>query len=261
MDWSKTKTILIWAFLMLDVFLGYQVYATRGGYWQSPEAGQSEKWELEDYLRQHNVALDAEVPTETPDMTHLDAEYTGIGPIEMQEMNGVQATVEKMALAARLDPPIPIRGQITPTELLRQIGPRMMYADQYMADLYQSNQGRLLYWQMYNKLPLFVAPLEVYLADGNILGYRQTYLNIRSQGQSRPIISGYAAIRSLVEKQIIHPGERIENVSLGYYGSFDAEIQVLAPVWRIIHDGKQHFVNGFTGAQERPLVTTYFPGK
>ncbi|CAM5798028.1 two-component system regulatory protein YycI [Brevibacillus borstelensis] len=261
MDWSKTKTILIWAFLLLDVFLGYQVYATRGGYWQNPEASQSEKWEMDDYLRQHNVTLDAEVPSDTPDMTYLNAEYVGIGALELQGMAGIDATLEKMALAARLKPPIAINGQITPNELLRQIGPRMMYSDQYTADLYQSNQGRLLYWQVYDKVPIFIAPLEVYLADGSILGYRQTYLNIRSQGTSRPIISAYKAIRSLVEKQVIHPGERIENVTLGYYGSYDAEIQGLAPVWRIIHDGKQHFVNGFTGAQERPLVTNYFPGK
>ena len=73
MDWSKTKTILIWAFLMLDVFLGYQVYATRGGYLQSPQASQAEKWEMRDYLSQHNITLDAEVPTETPDMTLLNA--------------------------------------------------------------------------------------------------------------------------------------------------------------------------------------------
>ncbi|MCG5027019.1 two-component system regulatory protein YycI [Anoxybacillus flavithermus] len=256
MDWSRAKTILIWAFLFLDLFLGYQVYVTRFSHWQSPEAVQADRWDIEMYLNQQNISLEAEVPQETPAMTYLNAEYAGINAITLQEIPGIRVTMEKMARAARLDPPRPIRGQFTPGDLLRQLGPRMLHADQYTADLYQSSQGRLLYWQTYKKLPLFVAPLEIYLEDGAVLGYRQTYLHLRSQGASRQVISPYTAIRSLVDKRIIQPGERIESVRLGYYGSYDADVQVLAPVWRVIHDGKQHFVNAFTGALERPLVTS-----
>lgn len=255
MDWSRTKTILIWAFLLLDLFLGYQVYVTRINFWNDKEVTQGDKWNMELYLNQQNISLETEVPQDTPEMAYLNAEYVGINPLSLQELPGIQATMEKMSLAAKLDPPLQIRGQITPNELLRQIGPRLMHVAQYTADLYQSNQGRLLYWQMYEKLPVFVAPLEVYLESGSILGYRQTYFHVRKQEGVRQVISGYTALRSLVDKQIIQPGERIESVSLGYYGSYDADIQALAPVWRVIHDGKQHFVNAFTAALERPMVT------
>ncbi|WP_025846296.1 two-component system regulatory protein YycI [Brevibacillus agri] len=255
MDWSRTKTILIWAFLLLDLFLFYQVYVTRISLWNDKEVAQGEKWNMELYLNQQNIALDTEVPQETPEMAYLDAEYVGISPINLLELPGIQATVEKMSLAARLDPPIQIRGQLTPNELLSQIGPRLMYAEQYGPDSYQSNQSRLLYWQVHEKMPIFVAPLEVYLENGAILGYRQTFFHVREQKGGRQVISGYKALLSLVEKQIIQPGERIENVSLGYYGSYDADIQALAPVWRVVHDGKQHFVNAFTGALERAMVT------
>ncbi|GED33962.1 MULTISPECIES: two-component system regulatory protein YycI [Brevibacillus] len=256
MDWSRTKTILIWAFLLLDLFLGYQVYVTRISFWNNQDVAQGDKWDMELYLKQQNIALMTEVPQDTPEMSYLNAEYIGINPLSLQDMPGLTATMEKMSLAAKLNPPLQIRGQITPTELLRQIGPRLMYSEQYTADMYQSNQGRLLYWQVYQKMPVFVAPLEVYLENGSILGYRQTFFHIRKQeGGGRQVISGYTALRSLVDKQIILPGERIESVSLGYYGSYDADIQALAPVWRVIHDGKQHFVNAFTGALERPMVT------
>ncbi|MED4583523.1 two-component system regulatory protein YycI [Brevibacillus choshinensis] len=255
MDWSRTKTILIWAFLLLDLFLGYQVYVTRISFWNDQDVAQGDKWDMELYLKQQNIALVTEVPQDTPEMSYLNAEYVGINPLSLQEMSGLTATMEKMSLAAKLNPPLPIRGQITPNELLRQIGPRLMYADQYTADMYQSNQGRLLYWQVYQKMPVFVAPLEVYLENGSILGYRQTFFHMRKQENGRQVISGYTALRSLVDKQIIQPGERIESVSLGYYGSYDADIQALAPVWRVIHEGKQHFINAFTGALERPMVT------
>lgn len=257
MDWSRTKTILIWAFLLLDLFLGYQVYVTRINLWNDKDVTQGDKWKMELYLSQQNITLATEVPQDTPEMANLNAEYVGINPLSLQEMPGIQATMEKMSLAAKLDPPLQIRGQITPNELLRQIGPRLIHAEQYSADLYQSNQGRLLYWQTYEKLPVFVAPLEVYLDNGSIIGYRQTYFHVREQEAKRQVISGYTALRSLVDKQIIQPGERIESVSLGYYGSYDADIQALAPVWRVIHDGKQHFVNALNGALERPMVTQH----
>lgn len=40
MDWSRTKTILIWAFLLLDLFLFYQVYVTRISLWNDKEVAQ-----------------------------------------------------------------------------------------------------------------------------------------------------------------------------------------------------------------------------
>jgi len=255
LDWSKTKTILIWAFLLLDLFLGYQVYVTRISGWSDQELTRTDKGEMEMYLNQQNITLATEVPQETPEMSKLQAEFLGINPFHMKELPGVKATMEKMALSAELIPPIQIHGQIVPNELLRQLGPLLMYAEQYTADLYQSNQSRLLYWQTYEKMPVFVAPLEVSLDTGGISGYRQTYFQLREEDGARQVISGYKAIRSLVEKQIIGPGERIESVSLGYYGSYDADIQSLAPVWRVIHDGRLHFVNAFTGAVERQLVT------
>lgn len=254
MDWSKTKTILIWAFLLLDLVLGYQVYLARVGTWDGQEITQSDKGEVELYLSQYNISLETEVPQGTPEMNYLQAEYLGINPFHMQEQPGVDATLEKMALTANLTPPIRINGQIVPNDLLRQLGQLLMYGDQYEADLYQSSQSKLLYWQTYEKRPIFVAPLEVRLDKGTITGYTQTYLHLREQEGVRQVISGYTALRSLVEKQIIMPGERIESVILGYYGSHDADIQTLVPVWRVIHDGKVHFVNAFTGALERPMV-------
>ncbi|MDF2684361.1 MAG: hypothetical protein K0R47_5551, partial [Brevibacillus sp.] len=171
--------ILIWAFLLLDLFLGYQVYVTRISFWNDQDVAQGDKWDMELYLKQQNIALETEVPQDTPEMSYLNAEYVGINPLSLQEMSGLTATMEKMSLAAKLNPPLQIRGQITPNELLRQIGPRLMYAEQYTADMYQSNQGRLLYWQVYQKMPVFVAPLEVYLENGSILGYRQTFFHMR----------------------------------------------------------------------------------
>jgi regulatory protein YycI of two-component signal transduction system YycFG len=254
MDWSRAKTILIWAFLLLDLFLGYQVYASRTENWQNTEAVQGDKWDIELYLRQQNIVLQADVPQETPEMKYLNVEFSGVNALALQDIPGIRVTVDKTSLVARLVPPLPVREQTNQAEILRQLSPRLLYSSEYVPDLYFSSRNHVRYLQLYEKLPLFVAPLEVTIENGEVREYRQTYMHIRSQGSGRQVISAYSALRSLVEKQMLHPGEKIENVSLGYYGyHYDADIQVLAPVWRVIHDGKQHFVNAFTGAVERPM--------
>lgn len=45
---------------------------------------------------------------------------------------------------------------------------------------------------------------------------------------------------------------RCHSIELGYYGhTYNADEQILAPVWRIIHDDHIHYVNGITGAIEK----------
>lgn len=257
MDWSRAKTILIWAFLLLDLFLAYQVSASRTEKWMDTEAVVSDKWDIELYLKQQNIELQAEVPKETPEMTYLNVKYLGLSALTLQDMLGIKVTQEKSAIFAQLVPPIELREQTSSEELLRQMRDRLPHAGQYQMDSYQTVGNRLLYWQMHEKRPLFVAPLEIFVGDGAVRSYRQTYFNIRSQGSGRQVISAYTALRSLVDKDVIGPGQKIVNVTLGYYGyHYDADIQVLAPVWRFIDGaGGSHYINAFTGAVERPLDT------
>jgi regulatory protein YycI of two-component signal transduction system YycFG len=219
---------------------------------------QGSKWDIELYLKQQHIALQAEVPQETPEMTYVNVENYGFNVLALQDVQGVKVTLEndRSAITAQLKPPIPLDKQSDPDDLLRQLNRFLLYADQYRADAYQTSRQRIRYWQLHGNYPIFNAPLDVFTDNNQITGYAQTYFHIRSQGSARGVISAYTALRSLVEKQTILPGEKIESVTLGYFGyHYDADIQVLAPVWRVIHNGKTDYINGFTGAIERPLDT------
>lgn len=253
MDWSRAKTILIWAFLVLDLFLAWHVYTTRTRLWTAPDVVQGEAANLETYLAGKGISLAAEVPQETPVMTYLNVEYQWFPAEGMKELPGQQLTLEQNGIVSRFLQPIPVPDGKNQDDLLKVLSQRVMHAEQYRHDPVMTRAGRLVFWQMYEKRPLFVAPLEVYVEDGRAVGYRQTLVQIRNLGTGRQVISAYVALRSLVDKEIIQDGERIEDVSLGYYGhTYDANIQVLAPVWRIVHSGQVHYVNGFTGIVERP---------
>lgn len=252
MDWSRAKTILIWAFLILDLFLGYQVSATRNLQWNNPESLKAAAGDIELYLKQQNITLISEMPQEAPEMKYLNVEYQGF-QIPMNMMPGQRITLQKTEIVSYFNQPLPASDVKNLDDWLQGMDQRVMYANFYHPDKLLSNKDKLYYWQYHGRFPLFVAPLEFTIEDNLVKKYKQTYVHIRNQGSGRQVISAYTALRSLVENEIIKQGEKIEDVTLGYYGYYyDADIQVLAPVWRFIHDGKTDYINGFTGAIERP---------
>ncbi len=255
MDWSRAKTVLIWAFLFLDLFLGYQVYASRTQHWMDQEVDAGQASDLSMYLAQKQITLQVEIPQETREMNYVNAEYLGFDTLMAKEMPGQQITLENTAIVSKFAQPIPANDRKNPDEFLRQISQRVLYANQYRQEIRIPQTDKILFWQIYDGIPVYVAPLEVRLKNGMAIGYRQTYVQIHNQGSSRQVISAYTALRSLVDKEIIQSGEKITDVELGYYGhEYDADFQILAPVWRFIHNGKIHYVNGFTGAIEQPLT-------
>jgi len=255
MDWSRAKTILICAFLFLDLFLGYQVYASRTQPSMDVDSVKGLNSDLETYLLQQNITLETDIPQDTPDMRYLYVEYVGIPTITAKEMSEQLVTLENALITSQFTKDFYIGYSSNPEEVLRQLKDRIVYYDQYRVDQYWLHHRRYRYWQVHDGIPLFVAPLEIFIENGVAKGYKQVYLHVRSQGSGRQVIPASTAVRSLVEKGIIKKGERIEQIALGYYGyKYDAEIQVLAPVWRIIHNGNEHYVNGFTGVAERPQV-------
>ncbi|GAA4724247.1 two-component system regulatory protein YycI [Brevibacillus fulvus] len=255
MDWSRAKTILILAFLILDLFLAYQVYSTRTELWKNADASENDQWNLELFLQQQNIDLQATIPEETPELSYLNIKMPGVDAILLKKLQGVKITAERSSIYSELQPPMPLPDQTNPEELLQELDDRLLYAGQYQIDPYFSTGDRLVYHQTYQNLPLYIAPLEIYIQNGAVKSYRQTYYQISLEGTARETISAYTALRSLVEKQMIEPGEKIIDVSLGYYGfHYDADIQVLAPVWRVItQGGKTQYLNAFTGTMERPI--------
>jgi len=263
MDWSRAKTILIWAFLFLNLFLYYQVLASRSDEWTDVEAVQGGNWDVGLYLKQQQIELQGEIPQETPEMTYVNVEFNGLNLLALQEMKGVKLSIDQQTatIDATLVPPVALDNQTEAHEVARLLGQRLIHGTQYRYDATLSKRGQIRYWQLHDQYPIFNAPLDIYVENGHVTGYRQSYFHIRSQGSGRQVISAHTALRSLVEREIVQPGEKIEAITLGYFGyHYDADIQVLAPVWRVVHNGKVDYINGFTGAAERPLEMRTQPG-
>jgi regulatory protein YycI of two-component signal transduction system YycFG len=283
-DWSKAKTYLILTFFLLDLLLGYQYYEA-----QQQEAGYVQSYatqlqELRELLAERGIALQAEVPKETPEMRFLQAGYpqqpvkqivAGTMPapqlVEDDKSRGTMLfrtgvgefkSTEDGYYRVRFEPTIQLdaSNQQRPAHALQKLAHNVWRSDLYREDSYVGNQDSafLHYYQMYQKYPVFSASLDVQLQNSEIIGYNQKALEIGQEDQTgRRVLSAISALRQVVEtldpKTLQAGGMAIRDIRLGYYSPnfADADVWYLAPIWRVVTDEKTFYVNAFTGQVEK----------
>jgi len=240
MEWGRAKSILIMAFLMLNMLLGYQL-------WQSKLKLPDESSEIEliagevrSIAESKNITIDTEVPSETPRMNEITVTFGDEGII------GSVVEFEK---------PFPYTTLLTGSEIWRRITERIPNADQYQVDPIISGprsngSGIIVMHQLAHGYPMFDVRLELIYEQQQVVSYRQDYVQIQESEQSndQKVLSAYLAIGRLVENYM-SPGRVITDIQLGYHGQiFNSETQVLAPMWRIMTSDKElfyvHAING-----------------
>ncbi|UMZ75154.1 two-component system regulatory protein YycI [Natranaerofaba carboxydovora] len=76
MDWNKTKTILIFAFLCLNILLGYRLWFS-GAESFSPWIVPEKKEEVLDYLQAKNISLKSDIPGEVQSKSFYEVRNKG----------------------------------------------------------------------------------------------------------------------------------------------------------------------------------------
>ncbi len=253
MDWRRAKTILIIAFLLLDSFLFYQLWTGRG---QEVEMGQQNtatSSNLQDVLKARNIKLQIEAPAETPEMYYLNIRYGDIKLLDMSKLPNQMFRIEGHILQSQFLQPLPSPSSVAKGDISRIYKDHILFFDNYKLDAKMSHSNKLVYHQLWNTYPFFGATLELNQVDQNVIGYHQIHYEVVNKGSGKKVISSITALRTLIENNMIGKDESIHAIDLGYYGhTYDADIQVIAPVWRVIHGSNQvHYVNGITGVIEK----------
>lgn len=251
MDWARAKTILIVAFLLLDVFLGWQLWVNEENEIDLIDQNVGAVTDLDKMLENYNIQLAVDLPEDTPEISYLRVRFGGFRIGEQIGENGQIVELREGQVEARYMEPQPFPdGEINSWPKLWQ--EKVRYFKEYQYDPHLSNQTQKVFVQMYNQLPLYNATIGIFTEGQAIKGYKQTYFEVVYRGSGHKVIPAATALRNLVENGIIHRGEAIQSVELGFYGhTYDAEIQVLAPVWRVVHNSQIHYVNGITGMVEK----------
>ncbi len=278
MDLSRAKTILIIAFLALNVFLCLRL-------WQSPQylrvrggLTAEEAEQAKNALQGAGFELQAPIPRQTPSLSLLhvsrppadaeswiarfwpdgDAQRVSGGPGSERFVRG-QEQLEINAggiITLRVQPagsPVPPEdGRLLADRFLRERG---VLEDSLKFDMTLTRPNALIYRYLYTYrgFPLFNSYADVVVGPeglGEVIIYR--VLPLGFSGREIQVISPAVAVQTLIEQAGNFQAKKIVDISLGYYSQdYDAERWEIAPVWRFAaSDGTAFYVNAFSGEAE-----------
>jgi regulatory protein YycI of two-component signal transduction system YycFG len=252
MNWSRTKSIFIVAFLILNSFLGYQLWEKQT---KKIELAQIYESSLDELLLLKHIKLETELSAEQPEMSQLNAQFMEYTLEDLSQMEGQSLSFDQYQLISTLNTPFSLASPWKPEEFYQQfVKERVIKGERYALD--QHTETEIVYLQQVQSYPIFVGQLIFQKnKTEEVTGYQQTFYYVINQGTEQPVISSFTSIRTLLDNQIIPTYTVIKEVDLGYYGQiYETESQVLTPVWRIMieHQGNPMtiYVNAITGAIE-----------
>lgn len=242
MDWSRAKTILIISFTLLNMLLGYQLWVS----WHEQNRDNVVNSQAVKELNQLLTAGQIELRDTLP----MDLEKMGYLQIEV-----VQQDEDWKPLWPPVDVPPAGGNEEEVTEALQD---QIKQLSAYELDQAAVADKKWIYYQLLGHFPVYVAPVELRRIGHQLDAYRQVRVKVTSRERTTTVVAPHAALKSVVEAQLIPAGSVIEEVRLGYIGQLDAqEPQFLVPVWRVFAAGKDPiYVNALTGGLEADSWST-----
>ncbi|MCD4838024.1 MULTISPECIES: two-component system regulatory protein YycI [Neobacillus] len=251
MDWSKIKTIFIITFLILDVYLLFQLMKIRD----------ANKYEIMTPTSIEEKLKNDEIKFKELPKTDIKAQYFSAKPkiFNKEDLTKLKGQVVKInesgtSIISELEKPIQLGEKFEPSELASFVKENILYGDQYQFGERNEKKNTIIYYQQYENVPLYknINGMIVfyYNSQNQIVSYQQTYLEeFEKLTEKEAVLPPLKAMETLHQKGELQPKSEITKVELGYSTRIQlAASQVLAPTWRIVvNDEKSLFVNAFEG--------------
>ncbi|MDF2947374.1 MAG: yycI [Bacillales bacterium] len=254
MDWSKTKTLFIIIFLILDIFLFYQ-------YWLKKSSNQL------DYLTEvsiENNALFNEQQMEDLPKLPMKISYIS-GRVKKFSKNEVEnlkkqdiKIINEIELVSTIKPPF-LKYEGYDSYSFKQFLNEFVYRggiyefwefneEENIVILNQTYGKRLIYQNQNSKLKIKLD------SDGNIIGYSQTMLDdikeIANNKNNPDLLSATKALEVISNNVTIAPNSKITDIKICFSTLVPLETgtQVLAPTWYVkLNDTDEYLVNAIEG--------------
>lgn len=250
MDWSRTKTIFIVVFSILNVLLMW-LYLDRYNESIGLEDTLTGTTPIEDSLEIDNI----NVPrlTNMPnDVAYVSGTVHNFTPEELDALENVTATLSSPdVLTGTFIEPV----AITDTNDLEMIVQDYTFnGDEYELWTADYEARNAVFFQQVNERDVYYntkATIELSWNENNeVTGFTQTYLdNLEDYNEERSLITYMNAIEVLYNRALLQPGSNVMKIELGYSTLAQlGETQVFSPTWSVmieLPDGtmKEYFVN------------------
>lgn len=236
MDWNKTKTIFIVIFLLLNVFLGYQLYQRK----TENKIEMLEQSSVENRLEALNIKY-GKIPDRTEKKSYISGQSELFMESELKKLpNQKIEIIDRTTVVATLDKPVLLPKAGLETVVREFLKEYVLYGKDYLFLEMDEVEKTITCYEKYGDQPIFEnkkAMLTLYLNDKNeVTSYEQTYLFITTQGSKKEILRPLKVLERLVEHNKLPYNSRVKEMEFGYYSLPDLteDVQVLAPTWHVV---------------------------
>jgi len=256
MHWGQIKTLLIFSFLILDVYLFVQFLDKK----EVADIGiiEHEPSTIEEQLISESIAI-AELPKQANEESYISVKQHLFTEEELISQDGVvkqdAIILNKNTVLSTLENPVSLPRRESSSNLNDLLQSTAYYADNYTFWRKNEKMNVLIYFQ--NKLdrPVYYNEKGYVLLflneDDEVTHYVQTMLGEEERlTEKRTLIEPIRAIETLYNANELNAGDHITKVDIGYHTRvpFESDVQVFAPIWKItVNDEKHYFVNAIEG--------------
>lgn len=256
MDWSRTKTIFIWVFLVLNLFLYTQ-------YLESYNEGQEievlgETMEVESRLKEDNITYIA-LPNNKESAAYYSGEIKNFSSSEVPYFANQRAKIENSnKLIVTMEKPVKLQENGTRDAYTEFVHNNVYKGDSYVLWDFNEEKKEATFFQKVNNVTLYFnvrGYVKIYWDDDNrIISYEQTMLEKHEKlDKQQNLLTARQVLQILYGKNLLKPDSQITEMNLGYSTIVQlTQTQVFAPTWEVrvkLADNTEeiHFVNAVQG--------------
>lgn len=237
MDWGRAKNVLIYAFLLLNLVLGYQLWSDLREQADSNPDLTSLESNIQKIMETKRIKVLAQIPSDSPQLRKIS--YRFVDGQQSDKMVDLPTAVDSKLI-------------FTPKELVNALRPSLPDIGNYRYDEWAGSESVFVLHPLVDgKWPLFKINLELYSSNQKIVSYRQDIIEINefADEKEQQVLSAPKALGNLIEN-FLPEGAVVTSIELGYYGQvFDSDADLPAsPAWRfLLESGEEYYVQGISG--------------
>ncbi|ADP34573.1 transcriptional regulator [Bacillus atrophaeus] len=246
MEWNKTKTIFIIAFLVLDIFLGYQFFEKRSSSEYDVIKNSSVQTDMnEDHITYGTLSDNAK------EGSRITANQKSFTKEEIESLKGQKPKMDMPSdkhkvtkLKMEFTSPIALSKDSVEDDAKALVSSEFQDGEEYKLWKVDKDKKQVIFFQTYQGKYIYqenddasemIGQVILHLNDKNeVVSYEQSTLDTFKEIQKESLISELDAVESLYYQNLLKAHSTVKTVKFGYIAQYPlTSTQVLAPVWRI----------------------------
>lgn len=251
MDWSRTKSIFIMTFLLLNLFLAYQLKEKNS----ANEISLITEAPTQEILSQMNVVIEDELIDEHEEGSHIVGKKLPLEEFKSNNTNNQDITeLSHTTILSVLKRPFPLNMDQLQDNLKQFMSMYVAKSNHYAFGRYDKEKRAIYMMQVHDGKLMYSsddAPLVLHIDNEmRIVSYEQSLFEVDEAGDAQEFLPALKAIEVLLNEKVIAVNDTISSIDLSYYSFFRprGNVQVFAPMWQIRINESDYLVNAIDGS-------------